>query len=273
MNPPPFDRRHFSRHKLNGKILQHDLALAGQVQRSLLPPPFKTMKGFELAGRSICCTEVGGDYFDYINEKENNDGRLRIIVGDVSGHGIDAALLVSSARTFLRTRTVLPGSGSDVITQMNRQFTQDIGQSGHFMTLFYLDLDLETGMANWVRAGHEPALIFTPSNSEFSELRGRGLPLGVDPDYVYLEYEMQRQEPGSIIAIGTDGIWEARNADMEFFGKDSFKAVIREHAELPAREIVEAVFGALAEYCKGVPLDDDITLVVLKITGEFEGDI
>lgn len=266
MNAPQNDRRRFSRHELSSKLLKHDLARAGRVQRSLLPPRYQFLNGFELAGRSICCTEVGGDYFDYLHGQEFDGKRLRIVIGDVSGHGIDAALLMSSARTYLRTRTTLPGSPSDVISQLNRQFTSDISQSGHFMTLFYLDIDLDTGNADWVRAGHEPALIFNPRTRTFDELRGRGLPLGVDPEYCYREYKLSRLEPGSIIALGTDGIWEARNANKEFFGKESFKSTLVKHADLTAPEIVEKVFGVLESFCRGVPIDDDITLVIVKVT-------
>ena len=251
-------------------MLRHNLNLAGEVQRSLLPPPCQNLRGIELAGRSMSCTGVGGDYFDYLHGPDFIEDRLRVIIGDVSGHGIDAALLMSSARTYLRTRSSLPGKPSAVINQMNQQFDRDICSSGHFMTLFCLDIDLVTGEADWVRAGHDPPILYDPDMSIFKELRGYGLPVGVDSSFRYRDHRCSCLKPGTVIALGTDGIWEAQNSDNIFFGKDSFIKTIKNHASRSAREIVDTVFAELEDYCKDVPIHDDITLVIIKITSEFK---
>ncbi|SHO51930.1 PP2C family protein-serine/threonine phosphatase [Desulfopila aestuarii] len=265
MDSYTYDRRQFSRHELSNQLIQNELALAGQIQRSFLPTASQCLKRYELAGQSISCIEVGGDYFDYLYGPEFQDESLKIIVGDVSGHGIDAALLMSSARTFLRARAINSGTATQVVSAMNRHFYLDHSRTGHFMTLFYLDINLDSGHATWVRAGHEPATVFAPSINEFHELKGAGVPLGVDYNYCYSEYFLPQLAEGTIIAIGTDGIWEARNENGKFFGKDRFKSILQETADFSAQEIINAVFDELGMFCRGVPLDDDVTLVIVKV--------
>ena len=259
------ERRRFTRPPMNGDTLQQDLALAGRSQRSLLPPFRQSLQGFELAGRCTTCTEVGGDYFDYLFGSDFIEDSLKVIIGDVSGHGVDAALLMSAARTFLRIRSTLPGKPAEIVSALNRQFAADIAGTGHFMTLFYIDFDLETGESCWVRAGHDPAVIFDPLHDDFLELRGSGLPLGVDHSYRYQGYHLSNMVSGSIIIMATDGIWEARNFNGEFFGKRLLREIVRESAGKSAHDIVGAVFDALESFCRGVPIHDDMTLVIVKV--------
>jgi sigma-B regulation protein RsbU (phosphoserine phosphatase) len=259
------ERRQFSRLELTDQSIGQNLALAGQIQRSFLPSASYCLKGLELAGRSISCIEVGGDYFDYLYGPDFQDDSLKVVVGDVSGHGIDAALLMSSARTFIRTRATMPGKPTEVVSDLNRYFYSDNSRTGHFMTLFYLDVNLGTGDVSWVRAGHDPAIVFNPRTDQFEELRGTGLPLGVDYRHCYREYQLPKPPKGTVIALGTDGIWDARNGKKEFFGKDHFRNTLRETAMLPAQEIVNNVMEELALFCRGVPLDDDVTLVIIKV--------
>jgi len=259
-----YERRQFSRLEINNQSIGQNLALAGQVQRSFLPTASQCLKGFELAGKSIPCIEVSGDYFDYLYGPDFQDDSLKIIVGDVSGHGIDAALLMSSARTFIRSRASFPGKPADVVSDFNRYFYSDNSQTGYFMTLFYLDVDLVTGNASWVRAGHDPAFVFNPQTDGFEELKGVGLPLGIDYRHSYKEYSLPKLPKGTVIALGTDGIWDARNEQDDFFGKDHFRNILRETAMLSAQEIVNSVLEELGNFCKGVPLDDDATLVIVK---------
>ncbi|MCP4337614.1 MAG: serine/threonine-protein phosphatase [Desulfobulbaceae bacterium] len=260
-----YERRQFSRLDLSDRSIGQNLVLAGQIQRSFLPSATQCLKGFELAGQSISCIEVGGDYFDYLYGPDFQDDSLKVIVGDVSGHGIDAALLMSSARTFIRTRATFPGKPAEVVSDFNRYFYFDNSRTGYFMTLFYLDVDLVTGDASWVRAGHDPALVFNPQTDRFKELKGIGLPLGVDNRHCYREYPLPKLPEGTIIALGTDGIWDARNEKEEYFGKDHFRNIIRETAMLSAQEIVTTVLEELGTFCRGVPLDDDVTLVIVKV--------
>jgi sigma-B regulation protein RsbU (phosphoserine phosphatase) len=188
-----------------------------------------------------------------------------VVVGDVTGHGVDAALLMTTARAFLRMRASQCGSISQIITEMNRHLALDVLDSGRFMTLFYLTIDPENEQLRWVRAGHDPAIIYDPTEDKFEELKGSGLALGVEEAISYEENIKSGLFSGQIIAIGTDGIWEAQNKDGEMFGKERFREIIRQKANAEAHDIVDAVYSDLNEFTIGLRPEDDITLVVIKI--------
>ena len=241
------------------------LELAGKVQKSLIPASPPRIDGLDLAGRTDSCQEVGGDYFDFLYGSDFPAGKLRVAVGDISGHGVDAALLMTTARAFTRTRAVQPAGPSVVVANINRDLSLDMGESGSFMTLFYMEIDPAGRTARWVRAGHEPALLYCPVRDRFEELTGIGLPLGVDKDAGYAEQALPILHPGTLLALGTDGIWEARDPEDRFFGKERFRDILRREAAHSAQDMVAAVFDEIGRFCRGMPYQDDVTLVVIKI--------
>ncbi len=243
------------------------LSLAGEVQKSLLPQTKPQIRGFDIAGRNVSCDEIGGDYFDFLWRRGNPEQPFSIVVGDIAGHGVDAALLMTSARAFLRMRASQPGTMADIINAMNRHLAEDVMQSGRFMSLFYLTIDPAARTIEWVRAGHDPALVYQPRKNSFETLMGHGMPLGVEKEFSYAVNHRADIPHGSIITVGTDGIWECFNKNGEMFGIERFQDVIRQHAGKSADDIVEAVFEALNQFSVGVPPADDITLVVVKCGG------
>lgn len=249
------------------------LTLAGEVQKSLQPENSLQVQGLEVAGRTIACDEIGGDYFDFLKDQECTKNHFDAVVGDVTGHGVDAALLMTTARAFLRMRASQCGGISQIVTEMNRHLARDFVNTGRFMTLFYLSVDTENQSLRWVRAGHDPAVVYDPIRDDFMDLRGAGLALGVDQHFVYDEYSKKGLQRGQIIAIGTDGIWEAYNRDGQMFGKQRFREIIRENADRSADQIIDAVYNDLNSFRLGLKQADDITLVVIKlkdlpVTGE-----
>lgn len=246
------------------------LALAGEVQRGLLPQKSPNIPGLDIAGRIITCDEIGGDYFDFFSGTDCPNQHFGVVVGDVTGHGVDAALLMTSARAFLRMRTSQCGSISQIVSEMNRHLTLDVLDSGRFMTLFYMTIDPEKKHLHWVRAGHDPAILYDPVQDTFEELKGPGLALGVDEHFVFEENHKKGLTTGQIIAIGTDGIWEARNKDGKMYGKNRFCEIIRHHANEIANDIVHAVYDDVDRFTSGLKSEDDITLVVIKIEGNSE---
>jgi len=240
------------------------LMLAGEVQKSLLPQKKPLVKGLDIVGRNLSCDEIGGDYFDFIWRQESGIGPFSVVVGDISGHGVDSALLMTTARAFLRMRASQPGTSSDIISAMNRHLAQDVLDTGRFMTLFYISLDPDTKSIEWVRAGHDPALLYDPSCDTFEELKGGGIALGVVDDMEYLEHKRAGLTDGQIIAVGTDGIWEAFNLDGEMFGKDRLRELIRRNADQSAGTILNMVYEELKQFTAGRKSEDDITLVIIK---------
>lgn len=243
------------------------LALAGEVQKSLLPQQGPTIHGLDIAGRNVSCEEIGGDYFDFIWQPEMGQGPFTAVVGDISGHGVDSALLMTTARAFLRMRASQPGTIGEIVSAMNSHLARDVVDSGRFMTLFYLTVEPSARRLCWVRAGHDPALLYDPATDVFEELRGEGIALGVIDDVRYLEYCREDLHNGQVIAIGTDGIWEAFSIHGEMFGKNRLRACIREHAAKSGSEILAAVYQELKQFTAGRRNEDDITLVVIKVDG------
>ena len=241
------------------------LALAGEVQKSLLPQSKPNVQGLDIAGRNVSCDEIGGDYFDFLWRRENPNGPISVVVGDITGHGVDSALLMTSARAFLRMRASQPGTLSEIITAMNRHLTRDVLESGRFMTLFYLTVDPKQNRIYWVRAGHDPAILYDPRQDTFEELKGSGVALGVNDAVEYLENYRDGLTNGQIIAIGTDGIWEAFNKKGKMFGKQRFKNIIRQNARAGADDILNAVYREIKKFTQGQRSEDDITLVVIKV--------
>ncbi|MGD8961552.1 MAG: PP2C family protein-serine/threonine phosphatase [Desulfobacterales bacterium] len=245
--------------------LRQSLDLAKEVQQNLLPAKNPHFPGLDIAGKSIYCDETGGDYFDFFDSAGNN--RYGIVIGDVSDHGIPSALLMASARAFLRQRTALSGSIADIVSDVNRQLTQDVDDTGRFITLFYLQIDMDNRRLSWVRAGHEPALLFDAASDRFEELAGEGIALGVDGRWQYAESQHDDLDDGQIILLSTDGIWEARNPQDQMFGRQAVSDIIRQYAQTSAAKIQDAILTELDRFQQGIAAADDITLVVIKISG------
>jgi len=241
------------------------LAQAMEVQQNLLPNSGSVWDGLDIAGRSLFCDQTGGDYYDYFEKSDSASRTISIVAGDVSDHGLPSALLMTTARAFLRECASRPGSVSTIVGHVNRHLTHDVQASGRFMTLFYAEIDCTDRRIHWVSAGHDPALVYDPRSGEFGELGGQGgLPLGVFEDARYEEYHRELAA-GQVLVIGTDGIWEARNREGRMFGKLLLQQVIRDNVVRPAAEIVEKVLESLKQFLFPLDIQDDATLVVVKV--------
>ena len=243
------------------------LVLAGEVQKSMLPHEKPRINGLDIAGRNVSCDEIGGDYYDFLWQRESTRGPLSVVVGDIAGHGVDSALLMTTARAFLRMRASQPGTLSEIISAMNSHLALDVLETGKFMTLFFLSIDPDKKRITWVRAGHDPAILYDPIRDEFEELKGKGIALGVVDDVSYAENSRDELANGQVLAIGTDGIWEAFNRNGEMFGKKRLRDIIRRYHQEKASTILNAVYDELNIFTLGQKSEDDITLVIIKIDG------
>jgi sigma-B regulation protein RsbU (phosphoserine phosphatase) len=250
--------------------LRQALDLAKEVQQSLLPKGNPQFAGLDIGGVSIYCDETGGDYFDFFQNDSTHNKDYSVVIADVSEHGIPSALLMASTRAFLRQRAALSGGIASVVTDVNRQLTRDVDDSGRFITLFYLQIDMEHRTLHWVRAGHDPALLYDPSSDHFTELGGRGIALGLDSRWQYEEEKYSGLSAGQIIVMSTDGVWEARNPQDEMFGKQALYRIIRQNSQGRAADIQEAILAELKRFQQEVEPADDITLVVIKINDDLK---
>jgi len=245
--------------------VRHSLSLAMEVQQNLLPKENPKISGLDISGKSIYCDETGGDYYDFLEVGPPAGGKIGIVVGDVSDHGIPSALLMSTVRALIRQRCSSFGNIDQVVSDVNRQLAADVKDSGRFMTLFYTEVDRPNSAIRWVSAGHEPAMIYDPATDSIGELDGgNNLPLGVFEDAVFNESYRQLAS-GQVIIIATDGIWEARNPEGKMFGKDRIYQIVRQNAAASAIDIQNAVLESLKRFQKDRRLEDDLTLVVIKV--------
>lgn len=247
--------------------IKKSLAVAEEVQQNLLPETIPEIPGLDIAGKSLYCDQTGGDYFDFIEATIGNAPCSVVAIGDVSGHGIPSALLMASARAFLRQRLALSGSICDIVNDVNIQFCKDVGDSGRFMTLLLCAFDTQNQAIKWVRAGHDPALVYDPKPDKFFELtQGGGIPLGIDDTFVYQENEVPSQqfESGQILFGGTDGIWESAGQSGDRFGKERVKKIIRKHRDTDAETIMNRILQGLNNFMGPESIIDDVTLIIVK---------
>ena len=244
--------------------LEKAMEIAKEVQMTFLPQADYADNGIKAGGISIYCDETGGDYFDFI-ESETQPGKLYVAVGDVVGHGIGAALLMATIRSLVRARVHKPGSAAERITDINRYLCRDTLQYGNFCSLFYLEIEPEGNMIHWIRAGHEPALLFTPADDSFQELMGGGLVLGLDSEMQYTATSLPLMLDRYLLVIGSDGVWEQENEQQEPFGKERIRDLIRKYQHLEPSQILQHITEAIHTFRGNSEQADDITLVIISL--------
>ncbi|MBC8246212.1 MAG: SpoIIE family protein phosphatase [Deltaproteobacteria bacterium] len=244
--------------------LQNSLNLAKEVQQNLLPEKSFQFQYLDIAGQSLYCDETGGDYYDYIWFPEMGEGKIGIAVGDVADHGIAAALFMTTARAFIRSKMRHSIDLARTVNNVNRLLCMDTAYSGNFMTFFLMLIDTQNKELRWIRAGHDPATLYNAASDKFVELGGEGIALGVNEDYTYEEYRCGEWDYGQIVLIGTDGIWDTENSKGERFGKERMRRILQQMSHASAAHILKAVTDAVADFRQGNIQDDDVTLVIVK---------
>ncbi|MEO0515034.1 MAG: SpoIIE family protein phosphatase [Planctomycetota bacterium] len=248
--------------------LRKSLAMAMEVQQNLLPDTEPSVSGLDLAGHSIYCDETGGDYYDFIEIAPGDEGHgVSIVVGDVMGHGIAAAMLMATARGVLRSRARQPGTLADLLDHLN-ELLVDVTAGKRFMTMVMLNIEPKSRTVRWASAGHDAPFVYDPEQDRFLDLGedDGGLPLGVAEFAEYEEYTLDDLPVGSILVGSTDGMWESRNPAGDMHGKEALMQVIRDHRDCSARDIAAAMHDALAAFRGEAPQEDDETYVVVKLT-------
>lgn len=258
-----------TRHLEERLQLQEAMSVAREVQQNLLPQSSWQAEGIDVSGCSQYCEETGGDYFDLLPDQRDRQ-RISVVIGDVVGHGIGAALLMASIRAIVRCRTSLPGSPAQVIGDVNELLCRDTEKSGNFVSLFYLIIDRGAQLLRWVRCGHDPAIVYDVASAHFSELQGEGLVLGFDSGWQYRESSMSTAGRELVILLGSDGLWDAENEEGEKFGRERVKTLLAAHSHRSAEEIITSITTTVNTFRGRHPQGDDITLVVAKTAGSHQ---
>jgi len=242
--------------------LERELQLAMEIQQRFQPTAPPIVSGYEFQGISFPCYEIGGDYYDFI---KRDDGRLVIALGDVSGKGTAAALLMSSLHASIHAQTGSHDTLVQTISAVNRYLAENI-PSNRFVTLFYAELDPDSGALSFLNAGHNPPLIVHAAGT-VEQLASGGLPLGIKADADYREGRTTLQ-PGDVLVIYSDGVTEAASPNGEEFGPTRLYEVVSRNVEASAAGIRDRIESALTKFSQGTQAADDITLVIVKRQAE-----
>jgi len=242
--------------------LEREQQVASEIQQRFLPASAPVVAGYELQGISFPCYEIGGDYYDFIHRE---DGRLIVALGDVSGKGTAAALLMSSLHAAIHAQADMHNSLAKTIGAVNRYLVESI-PANRFVTLFYAELDPKSGSLAFLNAGHNPPLI-VHSGGTMEQLAAGGLPLGIMPNADFREGRTQLHY-GDVLVIYSDGVSEACNPAGEEFGPTRLYEVVARNLDASAGGIRDRIESALTKFCQGTPAADDITLVICKRLAE-----
>src|SRR6476620_11731135 len=248
--------------RMERERLERELALASEIQQRFQPTAPPIVNGYELQGISFPCYEIGGDYYDFI---ERDDGRLVIALGDVSGKGTAAALLMSSLHAAVHAQSGSHDTLVATISAVNRYLADNI-PANRFVTLFYAELDPGSGALSFLNAGHNPPLI-VHSAGTVEQLASGGLPLGIKPDAEYREGRTQLL-PGDVLVIYSDGVTEAVSPTGEEFGSTRLYEVVSRNVDASAAGIRDRIESSLTKFSQGTSAADDITLVIVKRQAE-----
>ena len=243
-----------------------ELAIAAEIQQSFLPDTISQIEGFNIAAKSVMAKEVGGDFFDVIPFEilPYSKDRLGIMIADVSGKGIPAALFMALSRIVVRVNATWYKERPDkTIRNANTTISAD-SKSGMFVTLFYGVLDANLRSLTYVNAGHNPPLICHAMDGTFTELPATGIAMGALPDADYTAENISFVQ-GDVIVLYTDGITEAENARQDMFGEERLHNVICRSRTLPPAEIITNILNDVRMFCGDHPQSDDITLMVVSV--------
>lgn len=249
-----------TRNLIEAKKQEQELKIATRIQSSLLPRVEPDIPRITLKGKCVTAQQVGGDYYDYIQRSETS---IDIVIADVSGHNVGAALLMAEARTFIKSNYSNIDNCGDMLSALNTFFYEDLTLSELFITMFYMNLNTETGVLTYSNAGHPPTMLLRNNGERCEQLDGEGLILGIKPQ---VDFEVQQTTiaPGDVLFLYTDGITEAESMDGEFYGDSRLCSTLRSVRNLEPREIIDHVLNSGLEFSDRESFNDDISLVALK---------
>jgi len=254
------DNARLLEHYVEKQRIQEGLYIAQSIQRSLLPAGPLAVPGFDVHGMSVGCEETSGDYFDYIRGGEE---RVGLVVGDVAGHGIGAALFMATARALLRAFLNADPDPARTFGNLNNFLSEDM-ETGRFMTMFYGDLDLAKRTLTYVRAGHNPPLLYRRESDSFEELEAPGVALGMVRGFQFRTSEPIEVVPGDMLFLFTDGIVETMDPAKEQYGIERVAALLRKHRDRSAKDLCGLLREAVDEFSNRAPQQDDLTMIVAK---------
>lgn len=247
--------------EIEQQLLNQELKTANNIQKGFLPERIPTASGWQIGAVWTPVREVAGDFYDF---NLLPDGRLALVIADVSGKGVPAALFMALTVTVLRFAMGLDLQPSQVLDRANSSIISN-QQSRMFVTAFIAYVDVDSGWVQYANGGHNPTLLYRAARKSIEYIHVPGVAMGVFSTAVYEQGELQL-ERGDILVLYTDGITEAINSDDDEFGEAQLEAIVMQHAAASAEDIARRIVDAVKDHCGAQAAFDDETLVVLKRT-------
>lgn len=238
--------------------MQQEVGLAAKIQHDLLPHNNPGLHGYDIYARTIAAQSIGGDYFDFI---PMSDGRMALCLGDVSGKGLPASLLMANLQATLRGQTLVSHQPSECLLRSNKLLYESTAPE-KFATLFYGVIDIKHHSIHYSNAGHDWPFLIGRGN-EVQRLKVGGLMIGLLPQAVYQDEEVPIQ-PGDLLVVQSDGVSEAMNANHEQFGEERLQSLLLENRAKTAEEIIDIIVTEVRKHAGAHPQSDDITIMVIK---------
>lgn len=247
--------------KLSREREQEQLKLGHQIQSALLPASAPETEGLDVAGSSVSATMIGGDYFDYY---ELPDGRLGLVVADVSGKGVPAGLIMTATRALFRATTARLSDPPRILEEVNRLLCAE-GFGARFVTAAFLAMDAETGVFDYSTAGHDPPLLWRAAAGTVESEAVPALPLGLRPGATY-DCRTVQLHGGDAVVVYTDGVSEAMDAGRDQFGEERLHEVLRKGVDDTASALRDRILRTIDAHCGSTPRHDDTTMIVVRRT-------
>ena len=247
------------------KRLDHDLEIARDIQRILLPSEAPAINGFQISGINVPARQVSGDYFDYIHVDQE---RLGVAIADVSGKGVPASLIMAICRSVLRAEAAGNPSPADVLRKVNRQLYPDIKED-MFISMAYLILDHQHDSVTLARAGHDAPLLYQRQSQTITPIKSPGMVVGIDSGSVFDRLTVDFSVPlerNDCLVLYTDGVTETLNSEGDEYGVDRMMQSVRASANDGAQAIVKRIIEDVREFTGSVPQNDDITVIAIRKT-------
>jgi phosphoserine phosphatase len=240
--------------------LERDLAIAREIQQSLLPERDPSVDGYDIAGWNRPADDTGGDCYDFVPLP---DGRLGLLIADATGHGIGPALIAAELRALLRAAAATTGDLSTIVGRCNEQLVADL-DSGRFVTTFFGMLDPAAARIDYISGGHGPLMVYRAADASREVLRATTVPLGILPGIDMTPAPPVVLAPGDIFLVVTDGFFEWENTEGEAFGTDRIFDIVHEHHDRSAAEMIAIMHDAVSEFGRLTGQDDDLTAVLVR---------
>ena len=239
--------------------LLQEVKLAGQVQRLFLPSGKPAIDGLEIAGMMLPLRGVGGDYYDYIPVDAHT---IQVVIADVAGKGVPAALLMAATAAGLRLEARRDRNMLQQVERLNAEIGA-VSDADRYVTLLVAEIDTEKRIVHYVNCGHNPALLFRARTGTLTYMDSSCPPIGLSPDEI-CELGAAELAAGDVLVFYTDGVTEAENQLGEPFGMERLSTVVRDGSSLTAEELTIKIFNSAAGFCGDVGFHDDVTVVVVK---------